>query len=331
MNTPQVVVACAWYNRADYIGDTLDSLLNQDFDGFEIVIVNDGSTDPRVKEILDTYDDPRLRVIHQENTGFTGAIRRAVEASNAPYIAIQGAGDVSLPSRLRRQWEAFHAEPELGICGCKVSNATVEAGIVGPEQLQPVKMTQPRLKDLTGSQNPFTHGGVMFNRRIYDAVGGYRPFFLYAQDRDLWLRMARSCRLQVIDAHLYQRRNFAEDGVSTSLEKTLLQERFSTLAIQCHLERIRDGTDCVSRYGNLAGLFRRPSPIAADTFARLAVKEMQFGTLEKADRLLEMARQEGTTGLTVVAWVMRTLCAVPMGRSLLQALLKNLSKRSPLR
>lgn len=54
---PKVSVVCAWYNRADYIKDTVDSLLNQDFDDYEIIIANDGSPDPRVREILDSYDD----------------------------------------------------------------------------------------------------------------------------------------------------------------------------------------------------------------------------------------------------------------------------------
>ncbi|MBQ2263678.1 MAG: glycosyltransferase, partial [Loktanella sp.] len=62
-------------NRADYIRDTIDSLLVQDYPHFDITVVNDGSPDPRVREILDSYADPRLRVIHQDNTGF---IRTAV-------------------------------------------------------------------------------------------------------------------------------------------------------------------------------------------------------------------------------------------------------------
>lgn len=97
---PKVSVVCAWYNRVDYISDTIDSLLAQDYPNFDITIVNDGSPDPLVREVLDNYTNPRLRVIHQENTGFTRAIRRAIDESDRTYIAIQGAGDISLPGRL---------------------------------------------------------------------------------------------------------------------------------------------------------------------------------------------------------------------------------------
>lgn len=120
---PEVAIVCAWYNRADYIRDTVDSVLAQDFDRFEVVIINDGSPDPRVREILDSYDDPRLRVVHQENTGFTVAIRRAIDMTSAPYIAIQGAGDVSLPGRLRHQHDWLESNAGIGVVGCRVAVA----------------------------------------------------------------------------------------------------------------------------------------------------------------------------------------------------------------
>src|SRR5690554_1592429 len=95
---PRVTIVCAWYNRSEFLLRTVDSLLSQDFDDYEVVIVNDGSTDPRVRELLDGCSDSRLKVIHQENAGFVRAISRAVNYCKSPFIAIQGSGDISYPS-----------------------------------------------------------------------------------------------------------------------------------------------------------------------------------------------------------------------------------------
>ena len=85
---PLVSVCCAYYNRSEFLRSTINGLLAQDYPNFELVVVNDGSTDPAVRSILDSYQDPRLRVIHQSNTGFVAAIRRAIDESRGQYIAI---------------------------------------------------------------------------------------------------------------------------------------------------------------------------------------------------------------------------------------------------
>ena len=105
---------------------------------------------------------------------------------------------------------------------------------------------QPRTK-MTENSNPFTHGEVMFRRDIYKKVGGYRPFFKFAQDRDLWLRMA----------------------------------------IQCHHDRVQNRKDLIDQYDFLAGLFRAPSPVVTDVFAKLAIKELLSRSLEKAESMLK--------------------------------------------
>lgn len=124
---PKVSVVCAWYNRAGYIRDTIDALLAQDLDDYEIIVVNDGSTDPVVRETLDSYDDPRLRVFHRDNVGFVKTMRFAIEQSRSTYIAVQGAGDVSLPARLSRQCALLQGDSELVIVGTWFENVLLRA------------------------------------------------------------------------------------------------------------------------------------------------------------------------------------------------------------
>ncbi len=253
---PKVSVVCAWYNRADYICDTIDSLLAQDYPNFDIIVVNDGGPDPRVREILDSYDDPRLRVIHQENTGFTRAIRRAIDESDSEYIAIQGAGDVSLPGRLAAQVAYLEKRPDFAVVGCRYVNQVKGPNGDGARTPARVRPLEPAARDIMKG-NPFSHGEVLMRRAAYDVVGGYRVFFENSQDKDLWMRMSHRYRLGIVDACHYQRNIFLADGIASDFDKTLKQIAFSRVADLCHHERLRGEIDSVERYGQLA-LMRVP-------------------------------------------------------------------------
>lgn len=209
--TPKVSVVCAWYNRADYIADTLDSLLAQDFDEFEVIIVNDGSPDSRVKEVLDAYNDRRLMVVHQQNTGFTGAIRRAIELSSGEYIAIQGSGDISAPDRIKKQVELLSGCDEIAIVGSGCTQVAAKSKFrrryfkpVGECSLESLRVNMP-----------FVHGTAMYRKGFYVAAGGYDPRFKYCSDWDLFFRMLEQGRIVGLDLPLYEQRMF-DDGFSFS-------------------------------------------------------------------------------------------------------------------
>ncbi|APX93260.1 hypothetical protein BWR19_10140 [Halomonas sp. 1513] len=225
-STPQVVIVCAWYNRADYIRTTVDSLLAQKFDSFEVVIVNDGSTDSRVKETLNSYSDPRLRVIHQNNAGFVKAIRRAIDESQAPYIAIQGAGDISLPDRLRRQYKVLSNSPSVGAVGSKSSLEIPEDDsfdlLKEGDDYQVSKCSLAK-------RVPFTHGTLMLSRKYYEDVGGYDVRMRMCSDWDLYTRLINVCEINVLGAFLYRRFAFS-DGFTFSPGRKVEQRYFKSIA-----------------------------------------------------------------------------------------------------
>jgi glycosyltransferase involved in cell wall biosynthesis len=247
---PKVSIVCAWYNRADYIRDTVDSLLNQDFDDYEIIIANDGSPDPRVKEIFDSYDDPKLTIIHKENEGFTKTIKMLVENARAPFVAIQGAGDISYKNRLKKQYEYLRLNPELFGTGCWLDKSVVEIDgeetITGQHKLDQKTFTN---KDFLANGNPYTQGEVMFVKKNYSESGGYRDFFKYAQDRDLWLRMSVNADAGVVEKVLYRRRSFKADGVSANFSKQVLQRKLSVFARYSAQNKVSGNKDLVDKYG----------------------------------------------------------------------------------
>jgi glycosyltransferase involved in cell wall biosynthesis len=221
---PKVSVACAWYNRADYIRDTLDSLLAQDYPNFDITVVNDGSPDPRVRTILDSYTDPRLRVIHQPNTGFTRAIRRAIEESDGAYIAIQGAGDISLPGRLSAQVAYLEARPQV---------VAVGTGHFIKEPAQRSSKFEPAIgkisKKALRRRTPFTQGTAMYRRKIWNDSGGYDTFFEFCQDWEYYTRLIDYGEIHGIkDAH-YIKFMFP-DGASVEPSKKVKQYCYAKVA-----------------------------------------------------------------------------------------------------
>lgn len=248
---PKVSVVCAWYNRADYIRDTIDSLLAQDYPNFDITVVNDGSPDPRVREIFDSYDDPRLRVFHQENAGFVRAMNKAIACSEGEYIAVMGAGDLSYPLRLAKQSDFLKNNSNFAAVGCRYNNLIISNDNKSIPVLAKQKIGEHNDISII-KKNPFSHGEVMIKRENYNDVGGYRLLFINSQDKDLWLRLSMKFRLYVIDEILYERRIFTKDGIVSDLKKTIQQIAYSRLAEHCHKERKKGRIDSVDKYDKLS-------------------------------------------------------------------------------
>jgi len=116
MSSPKVSVILPAFNAAAHLGKAIDSILSQSFVDFELIIVNDGSTDT-TREVLAQYEDPRIKVIHQENLGLPKALNKALAVTQSPYIARQDADDISLPTRLEKQVQFLDQNPEYGLIG----------------------------------------------------------------------------------------------------------------------------------------------------------------------------------------------------------------------
>lgn len=230
-NIPKVSIVCAWYNRADYIRDTVDSLLNQNFNDYEIIIANDGSPDPRVKKILDSYNHPKLTVIHKDNEGFTKTIKMLVEKARAPYVAIQGAGDISYPDRLKKQYEYLSANPKVGAIGSGF-DSEAENG-ANSKYKPPISInTEEDLK----AHVPFTHGTIMYNKELYTQAGGYDIRFKYCSDWDLYFRILKLSEIAAINEPLYKKIEF-DDGFSFSPVHKFAQSLHKEAALNRSSER----------------------------------------------------------------------------------------------
>ena len=180
------------YNGAAALPRTLQSVLTQAGCTFEVIVVDDGSTDDSGR-ILDDWAarDARLRVIHQPNTGLTRALIRGCAEARGEFIVRQDCGDVSLPGRLAAQQALLRENPAVVMVACGTRFLGPEGEVLYEVVREGTRLGEGlSVLELNQIKGPPHHGGTMFRRDTYLAVGGYRPQFVVAQDIDLWLRLS---------------------------------------------------------------------------------------------------------------------------------------------
>jgi glycosyltransferase involved in cell wall biosynthesis len=234
MKPPDISVVMGVFNNADTLPAALDSILSQEGVDLEFIVVDDGSTDDSAA-ILDeaARKDPRLKIVHKRNEGLTRALIDGCALATAPWIARQDADDVSLPGRLAALQALVARHPDAVLLASS-------ARCLGPkgEDLRTVRCTTD--PDLARKQvldlriGPPAHGSAMFLRAAYLAAGGYRAAFYYAQDSDLWMRLAERGGVAYAGEVLYAFR-YAADSISGSRRR--IQKIFGRLGRKCREAR----------------------------------------------------------------------------------------------
>jgi glycosyltransferase involved in cell wall biosynthesis len=189
---PKVTVFIPVYNRADYIGAAIDSILAQSFTDFELLLVDDGSTD-RSLEVIKSYQDPRVRVAcNAANLGIPRTRNRGLALARGEYIALLDSDDRAYPQRLAKQVEVLDRHPDYVQVGtwCRMMDA----------QGQPLKKSkrQPILPQDVDAQLLFrcalSNRSIMARTEILRQYG-YRNDYPRCQDYDLHVRLAREHKM----------------------------------------------------------------------------------------------------------------------------------------
>ena len=182
---PQISIVMSVYNGEEYLEQSIHSILNQRFENFEFIIVDDGSTDNTLQK-LQKIDDPRIKIIPQENMGQTQALINGIEQASGEFIARIDADDFSLPDRLTRQIELMNLHHEVVFCGSRFQELFNDELI--PQRVQ-FAQTNSEIRNIISCFNPFAHSAVMFRRQSYLKVGGYDKKYIIGMDYDLWVRL----------------------------------------------------------------------------------------------------------------------------------------------
>ena len=205
----KLTVAINVYNGMPYLPDAVESILGQTYTDFELLIVNDGSTDGSC-EYLATLSDPRVRIIHQENQGCSAASNVAILQCCTPYLARMDADDVAHPERLERQLAFLEQHPEIGLLGTQTAcrgDRTVGSSIKLPCTHEEI------WKALNSGFHAMAHPTLMMRTALIRQLGGYWSYRLADDDVDMMLRMGEICQLANLDLALLQYR-VRQDSIS---------------------------------------------------------------------------------------------------------------------
>lgn len=262
--------------------------MNQTYKNIEIIVVDDGSTDNTLSRICEFKDD-RIKIIQHKNMGFVNSIIKAIQQASGELIAIHGSGDYSHPLRIEKQVELIKNEPSIGVVGCYVKKVDL---VEGKENIFRPVIPENNLLSYIKYNNPFTHGEVMFKKEVYDKVGGYRSFFMYSQDRDLWMRMSLHTKFGVVPEVLYTRYNLPGGGVSRSPEKVIMQKYFNEVSRQCIDMKVKGEADLIEKYGYYAPFFLKRSKTLSNDIFKKASSEYLKGNLNDAIKFIDLSINE---------------------------------------
>lgn len=179
------------YNASKYIRETLDSLLAQTYKDFEIIVVDDGSTDDTV-QIVEEYvkKDDRVRLIKNEHGGVSVARNTGVEAAKYPWVAIMDSDDIAMPNRLERQLEEATKDPEVVLWASHVLNIGPNGEKIDIDHKGPASKEEFHKIRAEGGSMDLKHPTIMFRREDGLKVGGYDSRFDSAEDAEFFERMA---------------------------------------------------------------------------------------------------------------------------------------------
>lgn len=190
--TPVVSVLMPCYNAEATLAEALESLARQDLEDFEIVAVDDGSSDSTLRQLEDwAARDYRLRVLSQAHSGIVSALNAGLKSCRASLIARMDTDDLSHSMRLSTQSALFDSDPSLGVVGCLVNNfppSQVREGFRIYLAWVNSLVSHEQICREIFVESPLPHPSVMFRRKLVLAAGGYRDLG-WPEDYDLWLRL----------------------------------------------------------------------------------------------------------------------------------------------
>jgi glycosyltransferase involved in cell wall biosynthesis len=181
----EISVLMPVFNAERYLKLAIDSILNQTFQDFEFVIINDGSTDSS-EEIILSYNDSRIKYHkNAENIGLIATLNKGIDLCNGRFVARMDADDISLPERLQKQWDFLNKRPEIVMVGSDVEMIDMQNQRIKDVQYCPAYL----LKTQLFFSNTFAHPSILIRKDILSEFA-YNADYIYAEDYFLWSQIA---------------------------------------------------------------------------------------------------------------------------------------------
>lgn len=224
-----ISVVMSAYNNGNFIGQAIESILNQTFQQFELIIVDDGSSDDTVS-IVKKYQeqDDRIRLI-QNNRGERCVARNTgIEAAKYEWIAPLDDDDIALPQRLEKQYQAAQENPEVAVWGCYMMQIDDEGTPRSQMRNGPTSVEAFNAIDRTETYVSLYNSAAFFRREHALAVGGYDTDLIGVEDSELWDRMTKFGPIVVIPEVLIHYRFHAQNNSTRQFFKGKMIQGYVT-------------------------------------------------------------------------------------------------------
>lgn len=208
-NKPSITVLMPAYNAEEYIAEAIDSVLAQTYTDYELLIINDGSTDS-TEQIIKAYADPRIRLHTQANAGVIGALNTGLQLAQADLIARFDADDVCYTQRLQVQYDFMMANPDHVLVGSASDYIDKDGEYLF--EWQPPAYTNEELKAIINETSPFDHPAIIYRKDVAVKLGGYPKGAIHFEDHLFWTL-------------------FFKEGKLCNLREPLIKHRFNPASV----------------------------------------------------------------------------------------------------
>jgi glycosyltransferase involved in cell wall biosynthesis len=211
---PAISVILPVYNAADYLLEAVESILNQSFKDFELIIINDGSTD-NSEAIINSISDARIRYIENDgNKGLIYTLNRGIGEATCTYIVRMDADDISVPTRLEKQYAFMEKNSDIGACGAYAEYIGNRIGI----WKYPVLDKEIRCRLMWGSS--IIHPSAIIRKSVLTQYQiKYNEQYIAAEDYKLWVDIAKVSKLHNIPEILLKYRTHNNQVTTTKISK----------------------------------------------------------------------------------------------------------------
>lgn len=220
----KVTVLMPVYNGDKFLAESIQSILDQQYDSFELLVINDGSTDGTA-EILDSFakKDDRIKVVYQENAGIVCALNSGIAIAKGEYIARMDADDIAHPMRLAEQVKFLDENSDYIVCGALYEQFGAREGVVK------LPIDDQECKQTLYFENCFGHPVVMFRKNVLESAQiEYESNYLYAEDYRLWTVLSKYGKFKNLPKVLLMYR--VHEGQTSEKKRDLQKERHLNVA-----------------------------------------------------------------------------------------------------
>lgn len=223
MNLPKISVLMPVYNSRQFLKEAIDSILNQTYTDFEFLIINDASTD-NSKEIILAYNDKRIRYFENErNIGVAKTLNLGLKIARAPLIARMDADDVSLPNRLKLQYQKMKSDKQIAVLASDFA-VLIDNGKLS--YIHDQAKTPEEIYYTLQFRNCLGHPTIMFRKSVvFDILKGY-DIKRESEDYDCWLRIASRYKISKINTCLLKLRT-SKNSRMGAMSKKLNEDAIS--------------------------------------------------------------------------------------------------------